>query len=319
MRWARLPMTLLSPAGAKARLSIFIFHRVLPEADPLFPGEIDAKRFDRVCGWVGSMFDVMPLDEAVRRLGAGTLPARAACITFDDGYADNHEQALPILQRHGLRAIFYIASGFLDGGRMWNDTVIEAVRRATGPTFDLRHLGVDELGRFALNDIAARRRAIDQILVAIKHRNPPERAALTEAIAQVAGASLPNDLMMRTEQVRDLRRSGMLIGAHTVSHPILATLDATSARLEIDQGRRALEAIIGEPVRHFAYPNGKPGQDYVEANVAMVRDMGFDSAVCTAWGAARSGTDPFQLPRFTPWDETPGRFAVRLMRNLARH
>lgn len=319
MRWARPPLTLLSPAGAKARLSILIFHRVLPEADPLFPGELDANRFDRACGWIASMFNVLPLDEAVSRLQAGTLPARAACITFDDGYADNRTLALPILQRHRLVATFYIASGFLDGGRMWNDTVIEAVRRTPHQALDLRPHHFDGLGAYPLNDLAARRRAIDAILTAIKHRPLPERTAITDAIAQAAGATLPNDLMMRTDEVRDLKHHGMLIGGHTVSHPILARLDDAPARDEICRGRRDLEDIIGEPVRHFAYPNGKPGQDYLPPNVVMVRELGFDSAVCTAWGAAGHGADPFQLPRFTPWDDTPGRFALRLMRNLLRH
>jgi hypothetical protein len=50
--------------------------------------------------------------------------------------------------------------------------------------------------------------------------------------------------------------------------------------------------------------------------VALVRDLGFDAAVSTAWGAARSGGDPFQIPRFTPWDRTRLRFAARLARNL---
>ena len=126
---------LMSPGGARARLSVLIFHRVLPEPDPLFPDEMHARRFDVLCGWLTSWFKVLPLDEAVARLKAGTLPARAVCITFDDGYADNHHVALPILRRHGLVATFFIATGFLDGGRMWNDTVIEAIRACKMPSW----------------------------------------------------------------------------------------------------------------------------------------------------------------------------------------
>src|SRR3990167_7749886 len=99
----------MSPAGAKARLSILIFHRVLPEPDPLFPQEMHARQFDAVCGWLAHWFNILPLDRAVQLLDTGTLPARAACITFDDGYADNHDVALPILLHHGLNATFFIA------------------------------------------------------------------------------------------------------------------------------------------------------------------------------------------------------------------
>ena len=66
----------LSPVGAKARLSVFIFHRVLPEPNQLFSDEMHARRFDEVCGWLKSWFNVLPLDQAVARLKTGMLPAR---------------------------------------------------------------------------------------------------------------------------------------------------------------------------------------------------------------------------------------------------
>jgi peptidoglycan/xylan/chitin deacetylase (PgdA/CDA1 family) len=127
MRWL---FNALSPGADRARLSILIFHRVLPKADPLFPDEVDAERFDHICAWVRQWFNVLPLPDAARRLREGSLPPRALAITFDDGYADNFDVALPILQRHGLVASFFVATGFIDGGRMWNDTLIESVRRA---------------------------------------------------------------------------------------------------------------------------------------------------------------------------------------------
>ena len=120
---------------------------------------------------------------------------------------------------------------------------------------------------------------------------------------------------MRDDQVRQLHRAGMGIGAHTAHHPILASLPAAAARGEIAAGRAALEAIIGAPVPLFAYPNGKPGTDYRAEHVRMVRELGFEGAVSTAWGADAEG-DAFQVPRFTPWDRTPGRFLARLCRNL---
>lgn len=148
-----LPITpllhMMAPAGKRARLSVLIFHRVLRQPDPLFPGEMYAQRFDAVCRWLAAWFNVLPLDQAVSRLKAGSLPARAACITFDDGYADNHEVAASILGRHGLSATFFIATGFLDGGRMWNDTVIESVRQAGAATLELGHVG-----RFPIATIA---------------------------------------------------------------------------------------------------------------------------------------------------------------------
>jgi peptidoglycan/xylan/chitin deacetylase (PgdA/CDA1 family) len=306
----------LSPAGPQARLSTLIFHRVLTEPDPLFPAEIDASGFDAVCGWLAAWFTVLPLDEAVRRLEEGSLPERALSITFDDGYRDNHDVALPILRRHGLAATFFIATGFLDGGRMWNDTAIESIRRTSLRHIDLRGIGGIDFDVTPVDSIAARRVAIERIIGATKYMEPARRQAVVDTIAERAEAALPGDLMMASDQVRAMRTAGMQIGAHTESHPILARLGRAAARREIEQSKHVLEALIGEPVDLFAYPNGKPIEDYSDASVALVRDAGFRAAVSTAPGAADRRSDRYQLPRFTPWDRTRLKFAARLGLNL---
>lgn len=304
-----------SPAGPRARLSVVIFHRVLPQPDPLFPGEVDAARFATICGWLKDWFQVLPLDEAVSRLAAGTLPARALAITFDDGYADNRHVALPILQRHGLPATVFVATGFLDGGCMWNDRVIEAIRRTKAAHVTLRGAlaAVDAL---PLGTVEERRAAIASVIGAIKYLPPPERLQAADALCEQLDAPPPTDLMMTSDEVVQLRRAGMQIGAHTVSHPILARLGRDEARREIEQSKHTLESLLGERVGLFAYPNGKPGEDYSPQSVALAREVGFDAAVSTAWGAARRSTDPFQIPRFTPWDRSRPRFGARMISNL---
>ncbi|CAN5730412.1 polysaccharide deacetylase family protein [soil metagenome] len=307
---------LTSPAGRRGRLSVLVLHRVLPGPDPLYQEAIDADRFDHMCSWLRSMFNVLPLDAAARGLVAGTLPSRALAITFDDGYADNLTVALPILQRHGLTATFFITTGFVGGGRMWNDTVIEAVRRTPTPSLDLRDLLASERATYSLDGPTQRRAAIESIIGMAKYLAPDERARVVAAIAERAGEPLPTDLMMTADQVVQMRRAGMQVGAHTVTHPILAKLDDRAAWREMDDSKRYLETLLGERVGLFAYPNGKPGEDYTAHSVAIARDVGFDSAVSTAWGAAHRGTSPYEIPRFTPWDRTRLRFGARMARNL---
>src|SRR6185312_1183545 len=123
---------------------------------------------------------------------------------------------------------------------------------------------------------------------------------------------LPDNLMMTSEQVRVMHNSGMEIGGHTASHPILAQMENSAACADIATGKEMLEDITRAPVRFFAYPNGKPGRDYLPDHVRMVRKLGFDAAVSTAPGAARKGSDVYQLPRFTPWDRGTVRFTLRM-------
>jgi peptidoglycan/xylan/chitin deacetylase (PgdA/CDA1 family) len=313
MNILRTALSLASPGGTQGRLSVFIFHRVLAEPDPIFPDEADARSFSRILGWIKSWFNVLPLDVAVDRLKQHKLPPRAAVITFDDGYADNRTIALPILQQHGLTATFFIATGFLDGGRMWNDTVIESVRLCQKDSLDLTPL---ELGRHNIATTSAKRNAIQSIIGKIKYLPVAERVKLSDEIAKVAGARLPDNLMMTSAQLIEMRAAGMQIGAHTVSHPILASIAPEQAREEISASKNSLEQLLGKKITLFAYPNGKPGVDYKPEHAALVRELGFDAAVSTAWGAASSSADVYQLPRFTPWDKSRLRFGVRLLRNI---
>ncbi len=303
----------LSPGGPRARLPIFVFHRVLAQQDPLFPGEPDARHFDEIMGWVAKWFQVLPLDTAVMQLRAGTLPARAAAITFDDGYADNATNALPILRRHGLHATFFVATSFLDGGRMWNDTLIETIRACEVDALDLSGAG---FGHFKLTSAVDRRLAIESLLGRVKHLQPDQRSEAVTQVQRAVPIALPDDLMMTSGQVIQLRDAGMQIGAHTCNHPILANLTDSEAMAEIADSKMALESLLNEPVSLFAYPNGKPGTDYCGKHAEMVRQAGFAAAVSTASGVSSAATDVFQLPRFTPWDRTRLRYGIRLMLNL---
>ena len=304
--------SLFSPAGKNAKLSIVIYHRVLAEPD-LLTGEGGIAQFERGLSYLTNNFNILPLSEAVNKLRNGTLPSRAACITFDDGYADNAEIALPILQKHGVTATFFIASGFLDGGRMWNDTVIESVRRAKGDTLDLNAIG---LGNHAIATLEQRRETLNLLIDKLKYLPHGARASQVDKLSTIIAADLPDNLMMTSAQVRQLHDAGMEIGGHTLTHPILASIDDAAARTEIAEGKAKLEAIIDTPLRLFAYPNGKPGKDYLSAHVRMIKDAGFEAAVSTAWGAARQDSDMFQLPRFTPWDKSEWRYVLRMVRNM---
>ena len=305
----------LAPAGPEGCLSILIFHRVLAVQDPLFPHEATADTFDAHMSLLKSVFNVLPLAEAVERLKTGSLPARAASITFDDGYADNVTTALPILQRHGLPATFFIATAYLDGGRMFNDTVIEAIRRTPHDRLDLSALG---LGQHDLGSPGARALAIGQILPKVKPLPPDERETTVARLCDLADCGLlPEDLMMTTDQLRSLHGAGMDIGAHTSRHPILAKMDDEAVRKEIAEGKAFLEATVGERIRLFAYPNGKPGKDYLPEQAAIVRELGFEGALSTQPGVAVRTSDLFQLPRFTPWSKNAYRFIPSLLGNLA--
>lgn len=304
-----------SPGGTKGRLTVFIFHRVLSQPDELFPDEPDVSRFNEILGWIKGWFNVIPLDIAVRQLRENALPPRAAAITFDDGYADNFINALPTLKKHNLCATFFIATGFLDGGKMWNDMIIESIRASRSPALDLSHLN---LGTLRIGSLEEKKNTITKLLTSLKYRSTGERAAMANEVANTVGAELPTNLMMTSSQVAAMHGAGMQIGAHTVSHPILLKTTPSEAKREIAESKDHLEQLLGERVSLFAYPNGKAGLDFHPEHAKLVRELGFDAAVTTDWGIACQSTDLYNLPRFTPWDRSRNRFGLRLAQHFWR-
>lgn len=301
---------LFLPEAAGGRLSVLIFHRVLAEPDPLLPEEMTGEHFLKDMQMLARRFNVLSMPEALRRLREGSLPPYALCLTFDDGYRDNYTVALPILQRLGLPATFFVATGFLDGGRMWNDTLLEILRRWPDENIDLADWGVPAIAVSTLED---RRKAYKSLQRWLRRIGITGRDDFLSMLAMRLGQPLPADLMMTSEHVRELSQQGMEIGCHTVSHPILTRVSDESVRLELTKARSTLEALTQKPVRYFAYPNGIPCDDYDSRHVRAVADCGFEAAFSTAWGVATAGSDLYQLPRFTPWDKTSARYVMRFI------
>lgn len=309
----KLPFLLWPPHQT---LTTLIFHRVVPIPDPFRPGEPDPLQFDQLMRFIAKHFSVLSLSEAIDRLERGTLPRRTCSITFDDGYADNLMIALPILEKYHLPATVFVATGYLDGGCMFNDAIIDSISFAKKAAIDLEDL---DLGILPIASNEDKNTAISAILNHIKFSPPKLRAQqVTHVINAAECRELPTNLMLTSQQVRELEQRGVEIGGHTDKHTILNTLDDDEALEEILTGKNRLESIISKPITSFAYPNGKPGRDYSPRHAALVKKAGFKRAVSTAQGVAVRNSDIFQLPRFTPWGNNKFKMAMQLIRNAHR-
>ena len=316
-RAVRAVSTVVSPAGQRAKLLTFFFHRVLEKPDPMIPGEMHAAQFDEALRWIGDQFRVLPPLEACERLAAGTLPARAAIISFDDGYRDNHDVALPLLKRHRMSAAFFVATGYLGDGVQFNDRLTEAVRAHQGDSFDANWLG---LGLLPTGDLVDRLRTLHRLREGIKYLPPTERNQALGRIEAQCGVpvsrSARDRIMMTPEEVQALAAEGMEIGGHTVMHPILKSVDDDTAFDEIRLGREALASLLPQAPRLFAYPNGKLGTDFDPRHADMARRAGFSYAFSTQRGAADARSDRMMLPRFMPWDKQALRFKLQALKVL---
>lgn len=229
-------------------------------------------------------YDLVSLDEAILRLSAPRKGRFFVALTFDDGYRDNVEHAWPVLAKHGAPWTLFVTTGFADRtARLWWLELEEAIRAL--PQLDLSLPD----GRFSARSgsDAEKLRAFDKLYWRL--RKQPE-AILLSVISELAGqagvdaAALVERECLPWETLRALAGApGVTIGAHTLSHPMLAKHDAAFARTEIVESRARLEAELGVPVRHLAYPVGDP-TSAGPRDFALAREAGYASALTTRPG-----------------------------------
>jgi peptidoglycan/xylan/chitin deacetylase (PgdA/CDA1 family) len=226
-------------------------------------------------------------------------------VSFDDGDADNHDAALPVLRAHGLPATFFVATGFVDRPSLpWWDEVAWMVRTSAREGVTLAGF-LDAPVRF---DPPDRQRAIRALLWTY-YRLPTDRAReLLAALGVEAGtgrfAGPVDGLWMTWDQVRALHAAGMTVGGHTVNHHVLSRLDPERQRAEVLGCARRLEEELGVPMRTFSYPAGQR-DSFDEVTRACLREAGVQSAFTYYGGFRRlDDWDALDVPRIAVEQDT---------------
>jgi peptidoglycan/xylan/chitin deacetylase (PgdA/CDA1 family) len=264
-------------------LTVINYHRVDdPESAAQFDeGTLDVtpQAFDRQVGLLCREFTLLDPD-ALRELVRGhRWPSNPALITFDDGYRDNYERALPILQRHGAKAIFFVATHFVQHRRLfWWDRINYTLKRAQRSHFSLGYPRPQEI-----NLASGVGKPTNQLLRLVKDSFGLDLDRFLGELTQAAEVpwsdaleqELADRLIMTWDQVRALGRAGMRIGSHTRRHRVLTTLPQAELVDELVGSRTELEAVLGEPVWAIAYPVGSPVAQ-LPAIRAILQDAGYE-------------------------------------------
>jgi len=292
-------------------LQILSYHRVSDDRDPFLP-PLPIRTFRAQMEYLASDFNVVSLEEAVERLGAGDLPANALAITFDDGYRDNYLHAFPVLRRCSLPATFFLTTGAIGTGAvLWHDRVFHAFQQTALASLHGYPRPADTHRLDTREDKLAAQRAILDFLRTVEAAEQPSWIERLEAALSVHSRKTDRGLMLSWEEVREMHGAGYSIGSHTVSHPILTRLSLAAARREMLESKEAIEKAVGATVRTFAYPNGSAA-DFTQTHKDVLRELGYGSAVTTIFGVNRPTHDPFELKRISPWAKSLSELATRL-------
>jgi peptidoglycan/xylan/chitin deacetylase (PgdA/CDA1 family) len=316
------------------RAAILMYHRVadLP-ADPQLLA-VTARHFAEHLEVIRARYRPMRLGELAAALERGRVPRRAVVLTMDDGYADNLRVARPLLERHGVPATVFVASGYVGSGRQfWWDELERIVLRpgTLGPRLRLSGGGPPREYDVAMvrytdadydrhrawhvecpDDPTTRHRLYRTLYQDLYRLSVEERGlALDQLRACLVAATepSPDDGPLTRDELLELARSPLVeIGAHGVTHSPLAQLRPADQRHEIQESRRQLEEILGRAVTAFGYPHG----DATPETVHLVRQAGFACAGGSESGAVTRRSDRHRLPRMLVRDWEGADLARRL-------
>jgi peptidoglycan/xylan/chitin deacetylase (PgdA/CDA1 family) len=277
----------------RGKLAVLGYHRVGDFSstawDPML-FTATAADLDRHITFLKKDHRIVGLDEALAiAAGHEKTKTTSVLLTFDDGYLDNFEAALPVLKAHFVSAVFFLVSGFLERKIVpWWDQIAWMCRRAQ------RSDGAAWIDRYKNPNI-----------------NQSEFWAELESATQLSRPSDPGGLFLNPGQARVLLAAGMSIGAHTCTHPILAQLGTVEQQREIAESKSLLEAQLGTRIDTFAYPVGSRDA-FTGETVELLRASGYRAAFSYYGGINTPGNvDPFDLKRIPVYRGVPNSDLLR--------
>lgn len=281
-------------------LLVLTYHRVIPR--DLCPGgrrppnTLFTDEFDSQMAFVARRFRVLTGEELLAFIqGKDSLPWYSLAITFDDGYENNYTHALPILQKYGLHAVFFLTTHLIgqNSQSFWFDRLDRLL--SVVPLAEIRErlsqlvpslpvtLGTSVQGCFKTLSSARQLELLDSL----------ERE-FSDARIPVFNRTVHG--LMSWDQVRSMVSAGMTIGSHTANHQILAAVTPEEAYKELLSSRLRIERETGQTCWCFAYPNGKR-QDFRPSDELTVKGVGYLCAFTQISGSINSHTPRYVLRR----------------------
>lgn len=246
---------------------VLLYHRVSLLQDRAY-APISPEAFQEHCRFIASNFDVVTLAEIVERLRSGRSLAGTCAITFDDGYRDFIEYALPVLAHFRFPVThFLLADAVRSGAAVWTYRARLIATAAHNPP------------KLPMGELEAMRRSVREQWLDEKERETRELPALPA--------------MLRAADLDRIDRTLVEWGSHTLSHAMLDRVPPDEARVEISESKRELEAIVGRPIRFLAYPNGRSNGVVEE----FAREAGYEAAFAVGQVEIGGGAPMFALPR----------------------
>ncbi|MGC2549356.1 MAG: polysaccharide deacetylase family protein [Candidatus Sulfotelmatobacter sp.] len=301
----RLAASMRGPSAA-----ILMYHSVLPDPSQWVDtyGEIahSGLIFHAQMELLAREFRPISLDEAMKHIRNGSdLPRRSVVVTFDDGYADNYEVAMPVLNQAGVPATFYVTVDCVENKRLpWPSRLRFAFRKTK-----LSAWRDSDGKKWPLNLPAEREAAFLRSCDECCQLSGAAQEKFVVGVERELEAEIPcqqDSVMLSYEQMRGLQRHGHIVGSHTMTHPNMAYLKAEEAIRELEESKRRLELNLETPIRHFSYPCPALSPHWSAQTAEQTQLAGYETAVTTDNGLTRTRDNLFCLKRLRPTKTVEG-------------
>lgn len=318
-------LSLLAGRRLQGRAIVLMYHRVLPAelASRSFshPGIIvTPETFAKHMDFLKRQFRPLSLDEFQQHMESGTpFPEGACLVTFDDGWADNHEYALPILQEHGMPAVVFVATDYIDSDRpFWQERVGHLLYQASSRGLGQSVLRSRGIALPSPEDDSNLRQAISATVDRLRSDSYENIGDLIERLTQALSATSLADMadtpdrFMTWQQVRALSEAGVTVASHSSSHRLLTRLNQETVRSEFEKSLEVFQSQLGLKTYALAYPGGSYDVRVRQSAI----DAGFRLGFTTVSGATGAQNDLLQIPRINIHESSTGTIPLFLSRVL---
>lgn len=278
----------------ESKFAILCYHRVGTAGAPFY-SRLPERAFAAQMKYLRRNYRVVPLSQLCCELHEGHRVPPTVAVTFDDGYRDLYRFAFPILQEYSIPATVYLIGHCIESGEApWYDRIFAILQSA--PLHFEAELSSHRL--FRLRSPEDRLAAAWEIIKFLKSIPDTDRRTLCAQFRArfPVDEAILSGRMLDWEQVREMYRNGIRFGAHTMTHPAVSQLHPSQMPEELLNSKRLLENGLDAPIKHFAYPFGKP-EDFNGLAQEFLARSGFRSAVTTVEGFNSRGANAFELRR----------------------
>jgi glycosyltransferase involved in cell wall biosynthesis/peptidoglycan/xylan/chitin deacetylase (PgdA/CDA1 family) len=257
--WTRGLRSVRRLSGAAKQPLILAYHRVLTDlGEPAPRGvpsmAVSTRTLERHLDFVGRRFRFVSLDEMGARMEEGAAAGLAA-ITFDDGYSDFQENAFPLLRRKGIPAAVFVVTDLVESGSPFlHDRIFNALETALHEWGAARSGSFLARGGFDVPELPAEAFAATRLL--IRRLDQASLTGICATLERELGAAPMAGRSLRWDELLPMSRAGLTVGSHTASHTLLTLESGERVAHESVVSRATIEARLGVPVAHFAYPDG---------------------------------------------------------------